>query len=145
MRIYSNGGGTALSAAGNGFTFVNDITTTTISVGYLKDVISIKSISSDGHVYNPIRVYGLLQDSSNIAYAKTNHNHDTVYAPISHTHSEYAAASHNHTVSYTRRALHFEGDVVKQGHVSGGTTNFFVISTLSSGSGVSAVHTGDTY
>lgn len=34
-------------------------------------------------------------------YAAANHNHDSSYSAINHTHNEYAAANHNHDSSYS--------------------------------------------
>ena len=37
---------------------------------------------------------------SHSEYASSNHNHDTAYAAKSHTHSNYASSSHNHDSRY---------------------------------------------
>ena len=101
-KIQSSGGGGASSLTDLG------ITATATELNYVKGVTSSIQTQLNGKVPTSRTINGkaltgnITLSASDVGASASDHNHDTIYAKIDHTHTGYAPSNHNHDTVYSK-------------------------------------------
>lgn len=136
-KIQSSGGGGASSLTDLG------ITATADELNFVKGVkssIQTQLNSKAASDHNHDTIYAKI-DHTHTGYATSNHNHDTVYSKLNHTHSGYATSNHNHDTVYSKLGHNHDGVYAPATHshsylpIAGGTiTGALTANTVTSDS-----------
>lgn len=94
--------------------------------GYLTETEAATTYASINHNHND--AYATVENLN--GKADSTHNHDTVYAPISHTHTDYASTDHTHSE-------YAEANHTHDGYATNGHTHNDYITTTTYANGMS--------
>lgn len=120
-KIQSSGGGGASSLTDLG------ITATADELNFVKGVkssIQTQLNNKAASDHNHDTIYAKV-DHTHTGFATSNHNHDTVYSKLDHTHTGYAPSNHNHDTVYSKLG-HTHTEYAASGH---GHTNYVDLSS----------------
>ena len=102
--------------------------------------LSASDVGASASDHNHDTIYAKI-DHTHTGYATSNHNHDTVYSKLDHTHSGYATSNHNHDTVYSKLGHNHDGVYAPATHshsylpIAGGTiTGALTANTVTSDS-----------